>query len=93
MSKETEKVQKALHQFIEENSENDMSEDKVNALIQDFMMEYNSNLSGEVTEKTAKTADDYLDLAEYTNDRAKMEKYIKKALELEMVQHLWKRKV
>lgn len=83
MSRESEKAMKAMNQFLEENSERGKSVDEVNELLQDFMIDYNNNLPGRLTEKTAKTADDYLELAENTEDRAKAEKYVKKALELE----------
>ncbi len=35
--------------------------DDVNGLLQKFTEDYNSNLPGRITEKTAKTADDYLE--------------------------------
>ena len=83
MSRESEKALKAMHQFLDENGAGDMSMDDVNGLLQKFTEEYNNNLPGRVTEKTAKTADDYLELAEEAPTKAKAEKYIKKALELE----------
>ena len=83
MSRESEKALKAMHQFLEENVAEDMSMDEVNELLQKFTAEYNDNLPGRVTEKTAKTADDYLELAEDATTKAKAEQYIKKALELE----------
>ena len=83
MSRESEKAMKAMHQFLEENGAEDMSMDEVNGLLQMFTENYNSNLPGRITEKTAKTADDYLELAEEATTKAKAEKYIKKALELE----------
>ena len=60
MSRESEKALKAMHQFLEENGAEDMSMDEVNGLLQKFTEDYNSNLPGRITEKTAKTADDYL---------------------------------
>ena len=83
MSRESEKALKAMHQFLEENGAEDMSMDEVNGLLQKFMADYNGKLPGRVTEKTAKTADDFLELAEEAPTKAKAEKYIKKALELE----------
>ena len=83
MSRESEKALKAMHQFLDENGAEDMSMDEVNGLLQKFTTDYNGNLPGRVTEKTAKTADDYLELAEEALTKAKAEKYIKKALELE----------
>jgi tetratricopeptide (TPR) repeat protein len=72
-----------MHQFLEENGAEDMSMDEVNGLLQKFTTDYNGNLPGRVTEKTAKTADDFLELAEEAPTKAQAEKYIKKALELE----------
>jgi tetratricopeptide (TPR) repeat protein len=72
-----------MHQFLDENGAEDMTMDDVNGLLQKFTEDYNSNLPGRITEKTAKTADDYLELAEEAPTKAKAEKYIKKALELE----------
>ncbi|MBR1650628.1 MAG: hypothetical protein IJ691_05625 [Lachnospiraceae bacterium] len=83
MSRESEKALKAMHQFLDENGAEDMTMDDVNGLFQKFIEDYNSNLPGRITEKTAKTADDYLELAEEAPTKAKAEKYIKKALELE----------
>ena len=83
MSRESEKALKAMHQFLEENGAEGMPMDEVNQLLQRFTTEYNGNLPGRVTEKTAKTADDYLELAEEATTKAKAERYIKKALELE----------
>lgn len=83
MSRESEKAFKAMHQFLDENGADDMTMDDLNVLLQKFTEDYNSNLPGRITEKTAKTADDYLELAEEAQTKAKAEKYIKKALELE----------
>ena len=83
MSRESEKALKAMHQFLDENGAEDMTMDDVNRLLQKFTEDYNTNLPGRITEKTAKTADDYLELAEEAPTKAKAEKYIKKALELE----------
>jgi len=83
MSRESEKALKAMHEFLEKNSTDDMSIEEMNGLLDDFMNEYNNNIPGKVTEKTAKTADDYLELAEETQDEAKADKYIRKAMELE----------
>ena len=83
MSRESEKVLKSMHQFLEKNRTEDMDEDDINGLLQKFTEEYNGPLPGRITEKTAKTADDYLELAEDAATKAKAEKYIKKALELE----------
>ncbi len=83
MSRETERAFKAIHKALKENGADDMSLEDANVFLQKFMEDYNSNPHTAVTEKTASTADDYLELAEEAPTRAKAEKYIKKALELE----------
>ena len=83
MSRDTEKAMKAVHDFLNARGAGNMDEAGVNGLLQEFMQEYNSTPAARVTEQTAKTADDFLDLAEEATSRAKAEKYIKKALELE----------
>ncbi len=83
MSRESEKLLKAMHKFLDENGAKDMPMEDVNELLKNFTEDYSGNLSEKITEKTAKTADDYLELAEEATTKAKAEKYIKKALELE----------
>ena len=83
MSRESEKALKAMHQFLDENGAENMTIDEANEVLQGFMSDYNDNLPERVTEKTAKTADDFLELAEEALTKAKAEKYIKRALELE----------
>ena len=51
--------------------------------MQKFIEGYNNNLPECVTEKTAKTADDFLELAEYAEDVASELKYARKALKLD----------
>jgi len=83
MSKETEKALKAVHKFFEENSTENMSMEEANNMLQQFMEEYNGNLPTILTEKTAETADDFLELADETDDINKAKYYVKKAMELE----------
>ncbi len=64
MSRDTEKAFKAMNEFLQKNATEDMSNEAMNDLIQGFMEEYNSNRPEEVTEKTAKTSDDFVELAE-----------------------------
>ena len=80
MSRSSEKAMKAMQQFLNENAAENMSMDEANELLRKFTDDYNSSLPEKVTEKTAKTADDYLELAEEAATKAKAEKYIKKAL-------------
>ena len=83
MSKETEKALKAVHNFLEENGAENMSMEEANNLLQQFMAEYNGKLPERVTEKTAETADDFLELADQTDDINKAKYYVNKAMELE----------
>ena len=55
MGRESEKALKAMHKFLEEKGSEDMTMDDVNDLLQKFTEEYNHNLPGKITEKTAKT--------------------------------------
>ena len=82
MSTQTEKAFKAMHEYLDKNAKEDMSEEELNNLIQEFMEDYNSNIPAPVTEKTAKTSEDYVELAEMTDDPGKAGIYAKKALKL-----------
>ena len=85
MSRETEKAMKAMHEFISENIDlENMPEEEVNSRLDEYMQNYNNNLPiEELTEKTAKTADDFVELAEYAEDDAAALKYSRKALKLD----------
>lgn len=83
MSRQTEKVMRAAHEFLEKNVTDDMSESEVNFMLQKFMEEYNRNIPEDVTEKTAETAEDFVELAEDAEDEAAAFNYAKKALKLE----------
>ena len=81
--RESEKVLKDMHAFVEKHRTEGMSEEELNDLVQRFVTNYNSSPFERVTERTARTADDYLELAEEAPTKAKAEKYIRKALELD----------
>lgn len=83
MSRESEKAMKEMQKYLSANAKGDMSEEDIDKLLKNFTIDYNKNLSGRLTEKNAKTADDFLELAENTSDKVKAEKYIKKAMKLE----------
>lgn len=83
MSRETEKAMKAMQEFLKEQGAEDMSIDDANKLLQGFMADYNRNILQKVTEETAESAYDYLELAEETRNKTKAKQYIRKALELE----------
>ncbi|MDD3339823.1 MAG: hypothetical protein PHS82_13325, partial [Lachnospiraceae bacterium] len=83
MSRDTEKVFKEVHKYLDQNTNENMSMDEMNELIQNFMEQYNGNLPGEVTEKTAETSDDFYELAENAETKAQALKFAKKALLLD----------
>lgn len=83
MSRETEKAMSQIHKYLEENGSEDMDIEEMNSLLQDFMQEYNGSLPGQITEENAKTSDDFLELAEKTDDKKSALKYAKKALLLD----------
>lgn len=83
MSRDSEKVFRKINKYIKENADENMSMDEMNDLIQEFMEQYNSNLPGEITEETAETTDDYLELAENANSKEQALKFAKKAVQLD----------
>ena len=84
MSKETEKVFKAFDEYTKIHG-SPSSEEELNEMLHTFMQGYNSTLSGaeRLTSATAKTADDYLELAEHADSMEEALRYAKKALKLE----------
>lgn len=62
--RETEKIMKEMQAFMERNATADMEIDDLNELARQFMEQQNQRPKPELTEKTAKTADDWLELAE-----------------------------
>lgn len=83
MSRDSEKVFREINKYIKENADENMSMDEMNDLIQEFMEQYNSNLPGEITEETAETTDDYLELAQNANSKEQALKFAKKAVQLD----------
>ena len=83
MSFISEKIMKQMNEFIANNASAEMSEGELQELINRFVEEHNRNLPGKMTEKKAKTAADFLELAEDTMDAKSALRYAKKALELE----------
>lgn len=82
MSRETEKILKGFQQFMDAHSDKNLTEDDVNRLMKEYMSEYNNHLPKPVTVETAKTSDDYMELA-YDADTIKDAlKYAKEALKL-----------
>lgn len=83
MSRETEKVFKQMQKYIEQNGSEDMDEDEMSAMIDDFMQKYNDSLTVGITEETARTSEDFLELAENADNEGSALKYAKKALKLD----------
>ncbi len=83
MSKETEKLFKEFHKFLKESADDDYTEADLKRLMDEFMVQYDSNIPGPVTEETAESSDDYLELAYDAESMKDALKYAKKALELD----------
>lgn len=83
MSNLTENALKEIVAKLKSQDLENMSEEERYALIGTIIGEYNSNLPGRVTELTATTSDDYLELAEEAHDAASALRYAKKALQLD----------
>ncbi len=84
MSKDTEKVFKELHEFLDLHQGEVKSEEDMNELVAKFVSGYNASLDNGSNKKSKeKTADDYLEIAEEAETKSECRKYIKKALELE----------
>lgn len=83
MSRDTEKLFADLQNYLSSQDFNINSEEDLNAKIEEFMKQYNGSLPAEVTEATAKTSDDFLELSENAENDASALKYAKKALKLD----------
>lgn len=83
MSFMSEKVMKKANEFLADHLTENMSEEEIQELLNQFMYEHNQNLPGRLTEKTAKTASDFLELAEGAMNEKTAMRYAKKALALE----------
>ena len=68
MSKETEKIFKELHERMANENAEDMSEEDVDRLLQELIQKHNETGRVELTEDTAETSDDFLDLAQGTEN-------------------------
>lgn len=82
MGRETEKLVKEFRKFVEKNG-GAQDNNELDELLDKFMAGYHPELAKEITEGTAKTADDFLELAESAETEKAALKYAKKALELE----------
>lgn len=83
MGKETEKIFKDFSKYVEENSDANRTEADMRNMINEFIAKYNSNLPLKVTPKTAKSSDDYLELAYDADNLNDALKYAKEALKLD----------
>ena len=60
-----------------------MSQEELNKLLNEYLMQTNSKPIEKITEKTAKTSDDFLELAYEADSEAKAIKFVKKAISLD----------
>lgn len=82
MSRETEKIFKEFHKYMEEHSDENRSEEDLERLTKEFMMHYNAN-SENAAKVAPETSDDYLELAYDADNVVDVLKYLKKALALD----------
>ncbi|WP_335931438.1 hypothetical protein [Fusobacterium polymorphum] len=84
MNKVTKSIEKELQKFLDEKYKEGMSEEEREYLITEFMCQYNLKKNKFIlNEKIAKTSDNFLELAEETNDEKLALKYARKALKLD----------
>ena len=84
MSRETEKMNKALQKFLDANTTEKMTEDEMDILMKIFIKEYNEmNANFVLDARTAKTSDDFYELAKMTEELSLSLKYEKKSLKLD----------
>ena len=60
-----------------------MSQEELNKFLNEHMMQINSKPIEKITEKSAKTSDDFLELAYEADSEAKAISYVKKAIALD----------
>lgn len=86
MSRQTDRVVKEAHKFLMENVTKGMSMEEINALLQAHMGEINARVPKGLTEETAVTADDFVELAEKKLDEGDEQaalRLARKALKME----------
>ncbi len=85
MSRETEKIFRDLHKYLDANGGDEMSDQEMDRLISQFMADYNTKLQSGAGAAPAEpeTAMDYLELAEEARTQKQRLEYTNKALELE----------
>ncbi|MEE8807086.1 MAG: hypothetical protein SOI44_01545 [Lactimicrobium sp.] len=84
MSRDTERAIKELYDYIEKHGGADTEED-LRRLTNQFMMEYNASLPDRpvLDEDSAETSDDWMELAEETDDKDDAIRYARNALSLD----------
>ena len=82
MNNDMEEFWKGLQKYLDENHA--ASEEDVNRLAHEYIQKYNASLvhRAPLSENTAETSEDWMDLAEKTDDPKTAARYVKKALEL-----------
>lgn len=83
MSRETEKIFRELHAFLEQRGMENMSKEEAQRAVDEFMQMHNIAPRVPLTEATAKTADDYFELAAASGSKPKALKYLKEAIKLD----------
>lgn len=86
MSKESERSIRAMQEFLEKNVTEDMSVDEVNAFMQEHLTQINQSIPRLETQKDAKTAEDFLILAERAEGDGDIQealRFVRKALKLD----------
>jgi len=74
---------KDIRNFLENNMREDMSEEQINSLLAEFMKDYNNSPREVITEKNAKTSDDFLELAQRAGTVQEALKFGRKAIKLD----------
>lgn len=80
--RETEKIHRMLQEFIDAHVTEDMDGDEIKNMLNEHLGSV-GQMPAPVTPATAKTADDYVELAEEEEDSVTARKYIDKALKLD----------
>ena len=76
-----EKFFRELQDFL--SKQNIHSEEQLQELSEQFFEEYNARPKSQVTEENARTAEDYIELAEESNKKKDKARFLKKALEID----------
>ena len=83
MARESESIFKKFYEYLEQQDHENMTDEEVREAFDRFAAQYNVSLPEPVTEKTAQTADDYMELAEDAESEEDALKYARKALKLD----------